>query len=105
MSGLHRTDDHDTSIEAAASVEKRLTDIQQQVLNFATSRPNGFTDEDVEDAFYGGVSTYRKRRTELTAMGKIVDSGRRKKIYYNSHSKRMRSMIIWIHADFAKEAL
>ena len=72
---LHRRDDRATSVEAATAIHKRVNVLQQKVLAFAKAcGSKGFTDRDIERHFLTQGSTYRTRRTELTAQGLIVDT-------------------------------
>lgn len=76
---LVRSTDPDTSKMAAEEILDRVTDLQDKVLLYAWFRGSlGFTDEDMNEHFAARSSTYRTRRAELTAKGKIIDSGLRR---------------------------
>jgi len=51
--------------------------LQLEVIRFAMTRPNGFTDEQMNEFFDTHRSTYRARRSELVDKDLIVDSGRK----------------------------
>lgn len=88
----HRLGDPDTSVEAAEAVSPRIRDLQKKVLRFAEINPDGFTDRDLEAHFLDSGSTYRTRRSELTEMGMIRDSGERRAYGPNGTGRRH---IIW----------
>jgi hypothetical protein len=95
LEGMVRKPDHATSEAAAESVGKRKLTIRARVLAFAERSPGGFIDEDLRaldpDA---PESSYRKRRTELTADGLLVDSGLRRKKLNGELA------IVWCHRKF-----
>lgn len=71
-----RRGDRDTSREAGNAASRRATETQMAVLEYAVSMgENGFTDRDLAHFFDNAGSTYRTRRSELTAKGHIVDTG------------------------------
>lgn len=96
-----RAFDPDTSHEAAESISPRLRELQAQVLAFAaTDGVAGFTDRDLEAAMGDSGSTWRTRRSELTAQGLIDDTGERK-----VYPPKGRRHIIWqINAEGIKAA-
>lgn len=74
-----RSTDPGTSFEAAEKIAPKMTRIQAQVLNyFRTIYPRSITDLDLQDHFGNQLSTYRTRRSELTAMDLVLDSGMRR---------------------------
>ena len=74
-----RRSDPDTSHEAAEAVTPTLRKLQAEVLAFAAMcGPGGFTDPELAEHFDCQVSTYRTRRSELVAMGLLMDSGHRR---------------------------
>ena len=87
-----RNSDPETSKAAASEfTEQRLTQIQQDVLDWFRTVGQG-TDEELEDALgilHPGFSTLRKRRTELFQKGVLEDSGERQK------NRNGRKMIVW----------
>jgi len=93
--GRTRTPDHATSEAAAESVGRRAPTIRARVLAFAAKRPLGFIDEELlaldPDA---PESSYRKRRTELTDDGLILDSG------LKSRKRNGELAIVWCHRKF-----
>lgn len=92
---LYRKHDPDTSKDAARSVLDRLTLLQEDVLAYAWDRGSeGFTDEELSRDFNCYRSTYRTRRAELTKLGMIVPSLKRRK------AASGRSSIIWVHKEF-----
>jgi len=92
-----RTDDHDTSLRAAARVQAAQGTITWRVVEIAKQRgADGFIDADLLAAFPDSPeSSHRKRRTELTAEDIIVDSGRTRQ---NEHGN---AEIVWVHREFA----
>jgi hypothetical protein len=92
---MFRRDSMDTSIAAAASVYPNLRRLQLEVLLFAKHRPNGFTDEQINEFFETHRSTYRTRRSELVDMGFIIDSGRR---WLMTNGRKA---TVWIDIEFA----
>jgi hypothetical protein len=86
---VHRADPQ-TSIEAAAAIEPRRTELHAKVLQ-AIAEYGPMTDEELEDLedFWGyGPSTIRKRRSELYQQGALVIVGER----VNSRHKKM---LVW----------
>lgn len=88
---MTRRDDHDTSREAADSIRPITGKIALAVLEFAMRRGSyGFTDDELKTAHpEAPESSYRKRRTELTRLGRLCDSGERR---INRHG---RNEIVW----------
>lgn len=74
----YRNTDPDTSVEAGTRIRPSLAEIQWQVLDWLAFQPEGATDEELSEAFDCKGSTYRTRRSELVALGKVRDSTRRK---------------------------
>ncbi len=64
-----------TSREAAHSIAPRVTALQQRVIDYLKSNPEGATDEMLIDALCLNASTLRPRRIELVALGLVKDSG------------------------------
>ena len=92
---LHRKDDLDTSVEAAKLIHPSLTVLQLMVLQYAIERgSDGFTDQDLCDYYNNHGSTYRSRRSELTADGIIVHSGQ------TSRLKSGRSAVVWVYYKY-----
>ena len=92
---LFRRDAMDTSIEAAASIYPSLKRLQLEVIRFAMTRPNGFTDEQMNEFFDTHRSTYRARRSELVDKDLIVDSGRK------GSMTNGRKATIWVLKQFS----
>lgn len=76
---LTRRNDPETSRLAANRVFNSLTEIQEKVLVFIKNCPQGATDLQISNHFEDDGSTYRTRRAELVAQGRIKNSGRRVK--------------------------
>lgn len=76
---LTRLTDPETSRLAANRVFNSLTEIQEKVLLFVKCCPNGCTDLQISNHFEDDGSTFRTRRAELVAQGRIKNSGRRVK--------------------------
>ena len=91
---LFRCDAMATSVEAAASIYPSLKELQLKVMVFAKSRPNGFTDEQMNKFFETHTSTYRARRAELVDKGFIVNSGKRERMSTG------RSAAVWILTEY-----
>lgn len=91
-----RLDDHPTSNRAAARVAGEQATIKARVHKFAKAAgPDGFIDDDLKAAFADSPeSSHRKRRTELTGDGLIVDSGRTRQ---NGHGN---AEVVWVHREF-----
>lgn len=72
-----RSNDHDTSIEAALSLDPNK--LRGRVLAFMETKPEGVTDEQIRDHFGDEFSeaSARKRRTELVELGQVRYSGRK----------------------------
>jgi hypothetical protein len=80
LQGLVRTTDPQPSHDAAERISKRRRTVQRRVLLLLRERGE-MTDGQLVEAYrevYGTTpeSTPRKRRTELTDMGVVVDTGR-----------------------------
>lgn len=76
---LARNTNIDTSHTAAASVQSQLNTIQREVLD-AFKKLGSMTDKTLNGLFSEdgyAESTVRKRRSELTALGYLKDSGER----------------------------
>lgn len=73
---LTRRDNPETSYQAANRVFPHLSNIQERVLVFIKNCPQGVTDLEISLYFEDDRSTYRTRRAELVAMGRVKDSGR-----------------------------
>lgn len=77
----------DTSIAAAKSVEPTVTDRRAAVLAVITAKPS--TADEVARALGWTVLSARPRATELAKLGKIEDSGQRRKTDSGSNA------IVW----------
>ena len=95
---MFRRDATDTSIQAAISVYPDLREIQIQVMLYAETKPNGFTDEQMNMYFGTHRSTFRARRSELMHKGLILDSGRREKMVNG------RNATVWILPKFMEQS-
>lgn len=73
---LTRRDNPETSYQAANRVFPHLSNIQERVLVFIKNCPQGVTDLEISLYFEDDRSTYRTRRAELVAIGRVKDSGR-----------------------------
>lgn len=91
-----RNTDPATSHEAAAAVQPATDTIRAAVERFAYNKGEaGFIDEELSAAFDAAdSSSYRTRRGELTQVGTIVDSRRRRK------NDNMRDCIVWVHRSY-----
>lgn len=91
--GMVRNPDHATSEKAANTVRRQP--IRKQVLTFSETADNGFIDEQLQalnpDA---PESSYRKRRSELTDEGYILDTGVTRK------NSKGQDSTVWIHRKF-----
>lgn len=73
-----RRTDPGTSWEAAREMMPQLRKLQREVLQFAFEiSARGFTDDQMNAFFGTNGSTYRTRRSELTGIGYIADTGAR----------------------------
>ena len=91
-----RLTDPITSHEAAASVMHKMTKIRREVLHYFVRR-QWMTDLDLQIHFEHHGSTYRTRRSELTEMGYIADSGAKQ---VQGGSNR----IVWTITELGKKA-
>jgi hypothetical protein len=72
-----RWSDPDTSHQAAGKIEYKMTELRATVLQHFVHWTE-LTDLELESLCANHGSTYRTRRSELTEMGYIADTGRRK---------------------------
>lgn len=90
-----RSTDPHTSHEAAAAVTAHLTSGRAIVEAYARRKgADGFTDIEMHDELGDSGSSLRSRRNELTAMNRILDSGRTAR--YGNQMER----VVWVHRDF-----
>lgn len=89
-----RHSDPDTSRKAASSMVGRISKVRQDVLLYALSQPDGFTDYDLCEHFGNHGSTYRTRRSELTDRGEIVPTQQRRALPSG------RTAVVWCHHSF-----
>jgi len=83
----------DTSEAAATSVKLTIGALHRRVEGFISRRKwRGATDEEITEALGLNPSTERPRRRELVLLGRVKDSGRRRRV----HSKR--KAVVWINA-------
>lgn len=74
--GMHRSDGHDTSREAAQAVLGKKTALQRIVLaKFLEAGERGLTLYELEDLCNDHSSTMRTRCSELVGQGLLIDSG------------------------------
>lgn len=91
-----RRTDPDTSHEAAEAVTPDLRELQRRVEAYALRKgAAGFVDAEMEEEMGDGGSTYRTRRSELTARNIILDTGGRGR-WGDSPRRR----IIWAHRNY-----
>jgi hypothetical protein len=95
-----RRSDPATSHQAAEAVTPDLRQLQAQVADYAKRQgARGFTDAQMSADLEDETSTFRTRRSELTARNIIIDSGDRRQW---GDSPRQR--IVWVHRDFVPAA-
>ena len=87
--GMHRTNDQETSIEAAKRAAPRAGSGRALALEALRNNPAGLTDEELASVTKQYMNSIGKRRTELTQAGFIEDSGIRRM------SSRGSMMIVW----------
>jgi hypothetical protein len=87
--GMHRTNDRETSIEAAKKVSIRAGTDRALVLDTFRAHPDGLTAEELANVTNRYQNSIDKRRTELMQAGFIEDSGLRRL------SSRGSPMIVW----------
>ncbi len=80
----------ETSRAAAAGIKKKIGPLHTKIIAFLIARQQGATDEEMQDDIPMRPNTQRPRRVELTQMGRVMDSGRRKP----TDSKR--DAVIWV---------
>jgi hypothetical protein len=91
---LARTNDPETSKEAAEKIVPKIGKLQIAVLKFAEGRQiAGFIDLELNIFFGSTGSTYRTRRAELTDLGLIVATGMFRVVNGKRHT-------IWVHKDY-----
>jgi hypothetical protein len=95
-----RSDDHETSIEAATKTSLKINEKRAAVLRVAAARePQGFIDDDLKAVFSGSPeSTYRKRRSELAAHGYLVNRNGEKRDNRFGHAE-----LVWHVTDKGRE--
>ena len=80
----------ETSKKAALEIQPEAQTLRDRVEHFIQeSGRYGATDEEIQDFLDMEGSTERPRRVELLKMGKIVDSGRKRKTRSN------REAVVW----------
>lgn len=87
--GMHRTNDRETSIEAANRAAPRAGSQRAIALEAFRAHPDGLTDEELGNVTKQYQNSMGKRRTELTQAGFLEDSGIRRL------SSRGSMMIVW----------
>jgi hypothetical protein len=88
---VRHTDPDSSQAAAKAITQKRLTEIQQDILAWFRCVHRA-TDEELETHFrdkYPAQTTVSKRRTDLFHLGYLRDSGKRE---FNSNNRKM---IVW----------
>jgi hypothetical protein len=78
----------DTSRAAADSIRKRVGPLHVEIIEFLAGCA-GATDEEMQGGIPMPANTQRPRRVELTQMGRVIDSGRRRA------TKSRRQAVIW----------
>ena len=91
-----RLTDPDTSHAAYAKIAYKMNECRREVLHYFVHRVH-MTDLDLQEHFDNHLATYRTRRSELTEMGYIADSGAR--ILQNDSNR-----IIWVITPLGREA-
>lgn len=93
IKGMHRRNDHATSIKAARGV-RRWT-LREEVIQFALDAGyNGFTDDDLKAAWaYRPESSLRKRRTELTQENILLATALTRQNRFGQEER------VWCHRD------
>lgn len=95
-----RRTDPATSHQAADVITPDLRQLQSRVADYAKRQgQGGFTDAQMSADLEDETSTFRTRRSELTARNIILDSGGRRQW---GDSPRQR--IVWVHRDFVPDA-
>lgn len=101
---------HDTEIEAAETAGRSMSRLQYIVLSIFSKRSErGMTDSEL-DSFYGAnwweqewpqvrYETPRKRRSDLTRLGLLADSGEKELNDYNS------AEVVWEITSAGRDAL
>ncbi len=80
-----------TSREAATRIRKAIGPLHEKVLAYLNANPSGATDEELIEALSASKpNTIRPRRIELTAIGKVKDSGTTRQ----THSGRR--AVVWV---------
>lgn len=84
------TDAAETQRVAAVAAYPSTGTWRRKVLDYISSREEGATDEQIQDALRMNPSTQRPRRVELVEGGWIEDSGRRRK------TRSRREAVVWV---------
>ncbi len=95
----YRPDNPETSREAVERLDSShpLTEIQMEVLAaFKDAGARGIADFELNEWFECTTSTYRTRRSELTRLGILKDSGRRM-----VNPKGGNRFVVWVLSEFA----
>jgi hypothetical protein len=88
----------ETSRAAAERIKSRIGPLHAEVVEFLKSHAGGATDEEMQRDIPMPANTQRPRRVELTEMGRIVDSNRRKLTRSKRHA------VVWVLLEnFNKE--
>lgn len=87
----------ETSRQAAIAIEPNSEALLWQVSRYIRScGDDGCTDEEGYTALDMNPSTYRPRRIDLYDMGRVKDSGRRRR------TKAGRQAVVWVSTEKAK---
>lgn len=79
-----------TSEAAAESMVEHVADARRRVLEAIASSPDGLTDDELEVVLDGRHETVSARRSELSKLGRVVKSGKKRK------TRRGRSANVWV---------
>src|SRR5262245_36374451 len=96
---LARKTDPVTSELAVKYIIPQLREIQRKVYDaIVVAGPQGLTDWELENSFGDHGSTYRTRRAELTELGLVLDSGRKRLQQRPGKPPRLR--VVWIARQY-----
>lgn len=80
----------ETSRQAAQEIEPKAGTLRKAVLDYLRAKPEGATDEQIQEVLNMPQNTERPRRRELQQSGKVCDSGRK------SQTRSGRSAVVWV---------
>lgn len=78
-----------TSVAAAEQIKRSIGPLHQRILGYLKTYPDGATDEEMQLNLEMAANTQRPRRRELELMGRVVNTGRTRRV------RSGREAVIW----------